>query len=367
MRIQRLVVFADDSAERWLTGSGLAAHGVGTREVLPLIGSPQMDRRGQPVWSTASRDAAVSILAPIIDYRYRTQGVFTWLRLGDIPEVLAQGIPHPSLGYRIEIWAEPATVVPDFLKSYPRVHPAMLSARQGVDLEDLSGYRMIHHFGDLHGSYSVLQTYLGESLALQEDEFYIFCGDYVDRGTQHDRLIPWLLENSCRENVRILEGNHERQLRFWSHGCRKDCSPLFLERTLPDFEATVSQEAIRDFCDQLSLGFAYTYQGNTVLATHGGLAQFPENFLQVSAREYTHGSGHYDAAVDRWFSANTPETFWQVHGHRNPNRKPIRDGRGFCLEGQVEAGGHLRIAVLSASGWNTHAIHNPVTSFWQVA
>ncbi len=50
---------------------------------------------------------------------------------------------------------------------------------------DLSQYNKIHVFGDIHGCYTALKEYMDSNGNIKEDEFYIFCGDYIDRGMRY--------------------------------------------------------------------------------------------------------------------------------------------------------------------------------------
>lgn len=48
---------------------------------------------------------------------------------------------------------------------------------------DFSQYKRIHHIGDVHGCYTALMKYLDDNGGIKDDEFYIFTGDYIDRGS----------------------------------------------------------------------------------------------------------------------------------------------------------------------------------------
>lgn len=131
--------------------------------------------------------------------------------------------------------------------------------------QNLDKYRRIHHIGDIHGSFDALLDYLllagaifdtlessansntkpnPESNAdsspdsrapkrreqakralydsnfrqdicaqfLRKDEYYIFLGDYIDRGLQNAEVIAFLLGVMELPNVCLIEGNHERWL-----------------------------------------------------------------------------------------------------------------------------------------------------------
>ena len=50
---------------------------------------------------------------------------------------------------------------------------------------DLSEYKKIHIIGDIHGCYTVLKNYIDSNGGFKSDEFYIFTGDYIDRGIEN--------------------------------------------------------------------------------------------------------------------------------------------------------------------------------------
>lgn len=82
---------------------------------------------------------------------------------------------------------------------------------------DLSKYNRIHHIGDIHGCYSVLKEYIDNCGGIKDDEFYIFTGDYIDRGTENAEVINFLLTIYTKPNVLLLEGNHEKWLWIWAN------------------------------------------------------------------------------------------------------------------------------------------------------
>lgn len=81
---------------------------------------------------------------------------------------------------------------------------------------DLSQYKVIHHFGDIHGCFDTLMEVLNGIGGIKEDEFYIFLGDYLDRGPKNVEMVKFMLENMNRPNVLFLTGNHERELGIYS-------------------------------------------------------------------------------------------------------------------------------------------------------
>lgn len=75
---------------------------------------------------------------------------------------------------------------------------------------NLDQYKAVHVIGDIHGCNTCLQQYLSDIGGIQDDEMYIFCGDYIDRGLENVQVVQFLLSIMEKPNVILLEGNHER-------------------------------------------------------------------------------------------------------------------------------------------------------------
>ena len=84
---------------------------------------------------------------------------------------------------------------------------------------DLSEYKKIHHIGDIHGCNTALQKYLSDNGGIKDDEFYIFTGDYIDRGLENADVVNFLISIKDKKNVLMLEGNHERWLWLYANDC----------------------------------------------------------------------------------------------------------------------------------------------------
>ncbi|OBV29567.1 hypothetical protein BKN38_02935 [Helicobacter sp. CLO-3] len=303
--------------------------------------------------------------------------------------------------------------------------------------QNLDKYRRIHHIGDIHGSFDALLDYLlltgvifdmPESSAdsnaksnsdsspesspnsnaesspdsrapkrreqakralydsnfrqdicaqfLCKDEYYIFLGDYIDRGLQNAEVIAFLLGIMELPNVCLIEGNHERWLNIWhkqksaqSQSASESQSEQpskansskaeFFTFTAPDLARLniTHKDAGRIYAKLRQCAF-YTFDGKRVLATHGGLPTLPPNLLLVATRQLIYGSGDYHdmRATARSFAQTTSEDTYQVFGHRNKEKAPMRvESRSFALEGGVEFGGCLRVAVLEKSAKNASA------------
>lgn len=224
---------------------------------------------------------------------------------------------------------------------------------------DFNKWNKIHHIGDIHGSLDCLKKYLGE---IKDDEYYIFCGDYCDRGTQNVETLLYMMELAKRNNVQLLTGNHEGHL--WRYA--KDEHPTsteFAQVTSKEFdEAGVSKKDIRVFYRKLGQIVYYTYGDKTILVTHGGIAHMPDNLMLMATEQFIKGVGDYDEVdmAEKAFAESVKNTnIYQIHGHRNINGASISSNiRSFNLEGEVEFGGHLRCVTLDKDGFKEYQTKN---------
>ena len=124
--------------------------------------------------------------------------------------------------------------------------------------------RVIYAVGDVHGCYFLLRSLLQEivdDIAHQPDTavpMLIFCGDYVDRGTQSAAVLAalvWLRRHATLDVV-ILRGNHESMLLSFIQ--RPDLSLAWLEQeganTLAAYGVAMPDEdgeALEDHCRAL--------------------------------------------------------------------------------------------------------------------
>lgn len=228
---------------------------------------------------------------------------------------------------------------------------------------DLSEYKTIHHVGDVHGAYTALQEYLNEIGGIKDDHFYIFAGDYIDRGIENAEVIQFLLSIKDKPNVLLLEGNHEIHLRRYSED-KKSFSKEFELFTKPALDkAGFNKKDIRQLCRKFAQCAYYTYHGNTYLVTHGGLSTIPQNLTFVATDQMTHGVGRYndvEQVADTFFNT-TDEHTYQIFGHRNTKGFDINvNPRVYDLEGQVEFGGCLRCIDIVPGGSISYEIKNNV-------
>ena len=237
-------------------------------------------------------------------------------------------------------------------------------------------YTKIHVIGDIHGCYTALNNYLEMNGGFKEDELFIFCGDYIDRGIENAEVVKLLCEQCKYPNVILLEGNHERWLWMWANDLTSH-SKEFEFVTKPQLEkAGVSKKDVRELYRRLGQCCYFEYNGNIYLVTHGGISNIPYrksidkmdmtmeyNLIEIPTYQMIKGVGKYEDAdaVDISFLCNTFKNTYQIHGHRNVTNSPIQTTtRTFNLEGQVEMGGHLRAIQITKDGIATVEIKNDV-------
>ena len=226
---------------------------------------------------------------------------------------------------------------------------------------DFSEYKKIHHIGDIHGCYTALNEYLKDGL--KDDELYIFCGDYIDRGIENVEVLKFLFSIMDKKNVILLEGNHERWLWYWAHGLEAK-SREFERITKRQLEsANVDPKDVRMLYRRLGQCAYYTYHGKTVFVCHAGISKLPENITLIATEQMIRGVGRYSEykQVAEAFDNNTPNNTYQIFGHRNTECSPIQlTDRCFSLEGRVEFGGCLRVVTLDEDGFNGIEVKNGV-------
>ena len=228
---------------------------------------------------------------------------------------------------------------------------------------NLSEYKVIHHVGDTHGCNTALMEYLDQIGGIKDEDFYIFAGDYIDRGIENAEVVQFLLSIMDKPNVLLLEGNHEIHLRRYSED-KQSFSKEFELFTKPALDkAGFSKKDLRQLCRKFAQCAYYTYHGNTYLITHGGLSTIPQNLTFVATDQMIHGVGRYndvEQVADTFFNT-TDEHTYQIFGHRNTKGLNTEvNPRVYDLEGQVEFGGCLRCVDIVPGGSITYEIKNNV-------
>ena len=226
------------------------------------------------------------------------------------------------------------------------------------EMKNLSDYKKVNIIGDIHGCYDALMEMLNSEI--KEDEYYIFCGDYVDRGIQNAEVMHFLFSIMEKENVCLLEGNHERHLRDFSNG-KPIVSDVFRDCTQKELETNgIGMKRVRRFCSHLHEFLYFTYHGQKVFACHGGIPRVPENIDFLAGEQVIRGVGRYTDGLNVETNfANNHKDIILVHGHRNIAHSPVKVNENcYNLENSVEFGGTLRMVSFTSNGIETKEVVN---------
>ena len=219
---------------------------------------------------------------------------------------------------------------------------------------DLSEYDKVHVIGDIHGCHTALMEFMNNH-DVNANDFFIFLGDYLDRGLENVQTLEYLLDLwENHKNVYFLEGNHEAHLRNWANG-EDIMSPEFRNHTMPKLEqAGIDKKRVRQFCRSFGQCSYFIFHGMNVLVTHGGLSTMPKNLTFIATEQMIKGVGDYKDAntVDGAFYTSTEDGYYSIHGHRNETHEPLQvNPTTFNLNGEVEFGGDLRAVTFRHENW----------------
>ncbi len=228
----------------------------------------------------------------------------------------------------------------------------------------LDEYSSIHIIGDIHGSYTALKTYF-EDNPMNDKDYYIFCGDYFDRGVENYQTFKFLKELMLKQNTLFLIGNHEDKL--YKYACDDEFKMDYgLCKTILEFiQNNVNKKEIRGFIKNLAQVAYIEFRGKTYLVTHGGIPYMPKKSLDFySTNSLIYGIDKYDTDIDLCFNEymmQEDEKIYQIHGHRNFYKYDMNAFEySFNLDGDIEHGGSLRILTLNDKGYETLEIKNTV-------
>lgn len=377
----------------WIENNGLKSYALSPDELRLMHQSPVMMPDGTTVISQSNDKAVWNTLFSILECRMK-KGEFTVIDATNSKTVEMNRYKNMCDTYRYRIYCVDFTDIPieevkrrnagrEELKKVPEEAidkmysrfatqkiPAGIKVIKPNELDtifmkciDLSEYNKIHHIGDIHGCNTALQKYLLDNGGIKDDEFYIFTGDYIDRGLENADVVNFLISIKDKKNVLMLEGNHEKWLWLYGNDCRGK-SKEFELITRPELEAAkISKKDIRMLYRKFAQCAYYTYNGNTFLVTHAGLSSIPKNLSFVSTDQMINGVGSYNdfEVIANTFIKTTPKNVYQIHGHRNTKSLPVQvNERVYNLEGKVEFGGELRCVQVDKDGIHTIEIPNTV-------
>ena len=187
----------------------------------------------------------------------------------------------------------------------------------GTKLFDFNQYEKVHVFGDIHGCYDPLKEYF-DTYQYNENEMYIFCGDYIDRGKQNKETLEFLMSLSNKHNVLFLEGNHEKWLNYYALDEIENIkSKMFLHKTMYEI-LDLDKKDIRAFYRKLGQIAYFNYGAFNYLISHGGISYIPDELQLIATEQFINGVGDYNIEIDRIYAENNmSNSIVQIHGHRN--------------------------------------------------
>lgn len=237
-------------------------------------------------------------------------------------------------------------------------------------VENTDKFTQVKVFGDIHGCFDPVKEYLGSNPAQtikdSTDTLYVFVGDFLDRGPQNAEVLKFQLDIIDLPNVRIVESNHIYEY-VWARD-EEIKSRKFKADTLPQIEAAIEsgyfgmkteelKSKLRQAFKRIRQCYAFEFNSKKYLVSYGGVTSVPKLTL-ISTQEFVKGVGDYETDVGAIYDQNYKDgkcqDFIQIHGHRN-----VTSGEySYCLESNVERGGHLSIAEITRNGFQIAKIKN---------
>lgn len=225
-------------------------------------------------------------------------------------------------------------------------------------------YEGVYYIGDIHGCIDELNEFLDKHY--NSKNYYVFTGDYIDRGPDSPGVISRLNELYYEGNVTLIEGNHEKWLRYWvtnnidSIRSKEfmNATKLQLESKLEDSESSrMTKKSARSFLSKLSIFSSISLNGIKLFACHGGLVKIDDSnssYSSFPASNYISGAGGYKDLI-KMYETDPIGADFIIHGHRNKGRN-IQQGKYINLEGSIENGGNLRSFYFGKNGERNEVI-----------
>lgn len=355
----------------WIKENNLQKYTISPDDIRLLLSAPQYNTNGQQVISQDNDGRVWKMLDEILEARMEN-GDFTIVDATHTREKYLKRYKQLADNYRYRLYVKRFDVELDELirrnnerdlhKFVPeeaiRLHYQRLqnlvipNSIQQIDrIKEINEFirnevinKPLYVIGDIHGTIEPLQQFIDEHG--NEDAYYVFCGDYIDRGVNNVEVINLLMSLSQLKNYIFLEGNHERWLWMWANDeISKIRSREFLNKTAKQLEdGCVSKKEVRIFYRKLRTFFSCELGDASILVSHGGVSTRYPDF--ISTKQFINGVGDYesiDEVYETW-KKNDPGRFVLVHGHRNIQKYPVQvSDRIFNLDGSVEHGGSLRV------------------------
>lgn len=212
---------------------------------------------------------------------------------------------------------------------------------------DLNGYNKVHHIGDILGSGLPLVDAMED---YNDDDFYIFVGNYFDLGNTPEKVVDILKEIYNKDNVVFLRGNYDNKLGFFINDLIVH-DDLFNDITKGKIYK--DKNFIKKFYYNLKDYYAYEFADKKVFVNNAGVSNLPQKPYLINASTFTEGSGSNVFDIGYNFDLNAPKGWTQVHGYRNfkGQRNDSVEVKSFSLATDVAVGGCLTDLVLDDTGF----------------
>ena len=214
---------------------------------------------------------------------------------------------------------------------------------------NLDNYKKLYVFGDIHGCHTQIKNF-EEKFGWRDDCFYIFIGDYINRGKHSVELFQFVIDNIDKENFIFCLGNHEKVI--YRHFVNASGRNIFSIERYPEFKAIgMSDKTIFETYDKMKMFFAAEFKGRNLFFCHGGISDIPERPNLETGFVYTNGDPLPAHNVEQMFDINQrgkdEQDRWTLfHGHRNIIKPFGLDSRLYShsLDFKIERGGYLGVA-----------------------
>lgn len=213
---------------------------------------------------------------------------------------------------------------------------------------DINDKEKVIFFGDIHGCFNPLEKYFAEN-PFSSKNYYVFCGDYLDRGIQNKETLEFLMFLSTYDNVCFIEGNHNWERFYVNNQTDHIKSNEFLNNTIPQIKS-IDKNRIKDFISKWKLYAELDFNGKQFFVSHAGFGKYPIRKKLIPAKSFLKGDKYSDD-VDKWWEEHNRWDVIQIHGHRNQYNYPMEQfEHSINMCEYVEYGDCLRVVEFDKNG-----------------
>lgn len=205
----------------------------------------------------------------------------------------------------------------------------------------INDYEKVYVIGDIQGCYDKLKVFMDEHY--NKDNFYIFTGDYTDRGEKNKETLTYLCKLSKANNTQFLMGNHEVYVMSYCAG-QESNHKQFNEVTKDEIKS-IDKNQLKAFYKRCVDFIHLNRNGKNYIISHGGVNKtfIYEDVVKVPSDYFWYGIGEHE---DNTSLTLAKEDAIIIHGHRNNHNNPIRVGNVINLEQKIEFGRELGYYVI---------------------